>query len=287
MRRILSDFHEMGGKATQLTGGGEPLLYPHKEKMFDDIIHYGFDYALVTNGTLLTEDLAKRIAPKMSWARISIDAGRSGTYSDIRGVDERLYDKAIHSISLLRKYAENPQFRLGVGFVMNNENYMEVYDACVIAKEAGADNVRISAVFHKDGMKHFKKLTIQIGSKLAEKAEELNDETFKVYNLFDERIDNLRVGKQDYKFCGTKELLCVIGGNCDVYTCCSLAFHKKGKIGNLKEQSFKELWDSERKKKMFERFDASKVCNYMCLYESRNRFINQLLNKNVSHINFI
>ena len=56
---------------------------------------------------------------------------------------------------------------------------------------------------------------------------------------------------------------------------------------NLKDQSFKDLWSSRKKKNMFDNLDASKVCDYMCLYESRNKFINELLNKNPFHVNFI
>ncbi len=115
----------------------------------------------------------------------------------------------------------------------------------------------------------------------------MQDENFKIYNLFEERVRNLTVGKQDYTFCGTKEFLCVVGGDSSVYTCCSLAFNSKGYIGTLKEQTFKELWESEAKRKMFDKFDASQICNYMCLYETRNKFINKILDKNPIHKNFL
>ena len=283
---ILDDFAEMGGRACELTGGGEPLLYPHKELMFDKIIEHGFDYALVTNGTLLTEDFAKVIAPKMMWARVSIDAGSAETYEKIRQVKPHNLYKAFDAVRWLRKYSENPEFRLGVGFVVTNDNYKEIFEFCDKAKQSGADNVRISAIFHPDGIKYFNKETIELGSEYAKAAEKLNDDKFRIYNLFDERIANVELGKQDYKFCGTKEMLCVIGGNCDVYTCCSLAFNKRGLIGNLREQRFKELWDSEEKQEFFEKFDASKMCKFMCLYESRNRHINNLLEPPL-HANFL
>ena len=277
MLQLLDDFKGMGGKAIENTGGGSPLLYPYKKEMYERIIKHEFDHALVTNGTLLDEEFAAMITPTMTWARVSIDCATPKTYESMRRVNGNNIFKAWNAIKLLRKYSNNPQFKLGVGFVISNENYKEVYEGCKQAKEAGADNVRIGAVFHPDKLKYFNNKTIKIGKELSKKAEELNDKNFKVYNLFNERIHNLEIGKQDYKFCGTKELLCVVGGNCDVYTCCSLAFNKKGLIGNLKNKSFKELWNSEEKKRMFKNFDASKICNYMCLYESRNKYINKLL----------
>lgn len=286
MAQLLSDCNMMGIKAIEITGGGEPLLYPHKELMFQRIIDYGFDYGLVTNGTLLTDKLAKMAVPKMTWARVSIDAGSAKSYAKIRRVPESHFEKAFNSIRLLRKYAANPQFKLGVGFVVNNDNYTEIFDSCKKAKENGADNVRISAIFHPDGMSYFDEGVIEYAKGLAKLSETLTDETFKVYNLFDERIHNLEIGRQNYKYCGTKDVLCVIGGDCTVYTCCSLAFNKKGLIGSIKDQTFKQLWASDEKRKMFEEFDASKICTYGCLYENKNKFMNSLLSDPL-HVNFI
>jgi len=287
MLSLLKDFKEIGVKAIENTGGGESLLYPYKEIMYEKIIEYGFDYALVTNGTLLTEDLSKLIAPKMSWARISIDAGNEKTYSRTRNAPKSDFKIALNAISLLRKYAKNPQFKLGVGFVINNENYNEIYKACKIFKDMGADNVRISAVFHPQGIDYFNQKSINKGIHLSSLAEELNDESFTVYNLFNERILNLKHRIQDYEFCGTKEVLCVIGGDCNVYLCCSLAFNKRGLIGSIQNQSFKSLWDSKEKQKMFRDFNAKEKCKCFCLYEKRNKFFNELLFNKPYHINFI
>lgn len=286
MSMIMDDFKKMKGRATELTGGGEPLLYPHKEFMFEKILQHGFDYSLVSNGTLLTDELAREIAPKMTWGRISIDCGEDETYAKTRTAKLGDIDKALEAVRMLRKYAKHPEFKLGVGFVTNNKNFNEVYTGCKKAKEAGADNVRISVAFHPKGMAYFTNEMLTYGSMSAKNAEQLNDDSFHVYNLFDERVKNVELGKQDYKFCGTKEVLCVIGGNSEVYTCCSLAFNKAGLIGDLKEIGFKELWDSPGKHKFFEKLDASKVCKYMCLYEGRNRHMISLMTT-PTHVNFL
>ena len=287
MEKIIEDFQDMGGKAIEITGGGEPLMYRHFEEMAMKIIARDFDYSLVSNGVLLTEKMAQLVAPKMTWARISVDAGTPKTYAEIRACPEQHFYRAIKAVEYLKKYAENKQFRLGVGFVVTNENYQEIYLLCKRAQEAGADNVRISACFHPDGMAYFTNDTIEHGKEDAAKAAQLlNSDTFHVYNLFDERISNIQAAKQDYVFCGTKELLCVIGGDCNAYLCCSLAFNHRGLVGGVKD-GFKKLWDSRTKADHFSSFDASKRCPHMCLYEKRNKTINNLLRTDVPHINFI
>jgi MoaA/NifB/PqqE/SkfB family radical SAM enzyme len=285
MTQLLNDFYVMGGKAIEATGGGEPLMYPYFDDMINLIHQYEFDYSLVTNGVLLTEARAQFIAPNMMWARVSIDAGSEETYRRIRHARPYDFIKALKAIANLRHYAKHPQFKLGAGFVVTNDNFYEIVDMCKLVKDAGADNVRISAVFHPLGKDYFNKDTIGIGMRLSREAEGLNDKNFHVYNLFDERINNLKAPTQDYQFCGTKELLCVIGGDCNVYYCCSLAFNKHGLIGNLKKQSFKHLWDSLSKKEQFAGLDARKCP--VCLYELRNKRINELLKKDIPHVNFI
>jgi hypothetical protein len=68
--------------------------------------------------------------------------------------------------------------------------------------------------------------------------------------------------------------------------CCSLAFNNKGLIGSIKDKSFKDLWLSNEKEDLFKNFDAQKTCNCHCLYEYKNKFINQLIEKPL-HINYI
>ena len=288
MLQIMDDAKEMGVKAFEVTGGGEPLLYKHREIMFDKMIEYEFDIALVTNGTALSEALAKQIGEHLTWCRVSIDSGSAETYSLVRDVDKKQFYKALRAIALLREYCTKEGASVGAGFVVNNENYEEIYDAVKLVKEAGAMNIRIASAYTGTGVDFYNEGVIGKASELARLAkEELEEEDFTVYNLFNERIGNLHSLVQDYSFCGTKELLCVIGGDQNVYTCCSLAFNKNGLIGSIKDQSFKELYDSVAKERFYDRHDPRRQCRIPCLYEKRNHFINYALEENPSHINFI
>lgn len=288
MLQILDDAKEMGVKAFEVTGGGEPLIYKHREIMFKKMIEYEFDIALVTNGTALTEKLAQQIGDHLTWCRVSIDSGSAETYSLVREVDKKQFYMALKAITLLRKYCTKKDVAVGAGFVVNNENYKEIYDFVEIVKEAGAMNVRISSAYTGQGVDFYNEGVIREASEIALRAQkELQDDDFKVYNLFNERIGNLVSKTQDYSFCGTKEILCVIGGDQNVYTCCSLAFNKEGLIGSIENQSFKELYDSVAKERFFDRHDPRRNCQIPCLYEKRNHFMNYAIDDEPSHVNFI
>lgn len=287
LERTLADFKDMGGKAIEITGGGEPLLYRHSKDMFKIINEHELEYALITNGVLITEKLAELMAPNMTWARISIDAGNPETYSKIRRAPKEHFFRALEGIILLKRYSQKEDFKLGIGFVINNDNYKEIYDLCELAREHGADNVRLSTIFHPDNMQYFDKDVVQRSKDIIERCKNLNDENFKVYNNFNDRISNIIKPFQDYNYCGMKDIVCVVGGDSKVYTCCTLAFHRNGEVGNLKDTSLKELWDSSERVKMYSEFNPRVKCRIKCLHESKNRFINDILFNDPLHRNFI
>ena len=42
------------------------------------------------------------------------------------------------------------------------------------------------------------------------------------------------------------------------------------KVGDVRTQSFKEVWDGTQRQQVMERLDASKDCNFHCLRHSTN-----------------
>src|SRR5215831_15537667 len=73
---ILDDCEEIGVKAIQLTGGGEPTVYPRFQEVTEEIGKRGIQWSLVTNGVLAK----KWDFSKASWIRVSLDAATSATY---------------------------------------------------------------------------------------------------------------------------------------------------------------------------------------------------------------
>jgi MoaA/NifB/PqqE/SkfB family radical SAM enzyme len=295
----LREARAMGTKAIELTGGGEPLLYPMLEPLLDLIGELGFDLGIVTNGTAMHPALARKIGeiPGWKWARVSIDAGKTDTYEKTRTVGPTHWPRAWNAVRLFAEQrAGNPERRVGVGFVTDRENYNEVYDFCRLAKEAGADNVRLSLRFGPGGNDFYEPFMLDEAErqgKLA--AAELDCPTFMVNNLIGERRANQGAGKQDYEPCYSMRLICVIGGDACVYTCCTLAFAPEGKIGNLREKPFREIWSGEAGQKFFAEFKVRERCQCTCLYEVRNRNMIAMVAEPASapvgspppHVNFI
>jgi len=285
MKELLSEFSRMGIKAIEITGGGEPLAYPHIHNLLDTLSTLRIETALVTNGTLLKEHIVDLLYyTHLQWARVSIDAGNKENYCKIRRCPESHWDLAWRGVKRLVQHRDHQA--IGVGFVVTDQNYMDIYELCGRAKDSGVDNVRISVAFTSKGADLLNQEEKAIAREQLHRCEELNCDQFQVVDLFDERINNLRfsANKQDYDYCGIKDLLCVIEGQGNVYTCCTLTGMKQGLIGNIMDMSLDELWG--QKKKWREEFDPRKRCQCTCLYEKRNQVILGLRNP-PDHINFI
>lgn len=272
MQSCLTCWQAMGVKAVELTGGGEPLIYPYVDVLFEDVATWGVDFALVTNGTALTPNRARNFGKtNWKWARVSIDAGNPLMYTKTRRVPESHWALAWKAVEALAGLKRDKEQRVGVGYVVDTENYDGVYDACRIAWGHGADNIRVALALTPHNLARFPAGAIEEAGRQAAKAKIDFEGKLQVNDLVSERAKNMASPAQDYHYCAVKEILCVVGGDMNVYTCCSLAFSPKGLIGSIQNQSFSDLWWSQETQAFFAEHDAVKVCNVPCLYEVRNK----------------
>lgn len=277
---IVDDFVAMDVKAVQFTGGGEPTLHPRHHDAFKYALDSGREISLVTHGVLLKPETIRTLT-RATWVRVSLDAGTPKTYASVRRVAESQFHKATDNIRAL--CAAKTSTVIGVGFVVTKDNWKEVVQAAELAKELGADNMRISAVFQPDGADYFKGF-YEAAATQCKIAESVSDEQFRVVNMFGNRLDDLSLGSPDYPRCGYMQWTTYIGGDLNVYRCCTTSYNSQGLIGSLKNQRFAELWNSQAKQDDFNRFDA-RTCD-RCMFNSHNRAI-EYATAPAQHANFV
>lgn len=281
---------DMGIPAIQVTGGGEPLVYKDKENgktaidMFNAIVDRNLELALVTNGQALNDEICQLLGEHSSWVRISIDAGNAETYSKIRGVSPKIYDRVIENIKTLVKYRKYTI--IGIGFVVCKENKDQVLECAKLAKSLGVQNFRISANMTPEGFQYFHGW-LEETQELCKEAEKLSDDNFHVFNLFGTRVQDNFEEIQDYNICYAQEFNTYLGPNLSLYRCCVQSFNNMGFIGSIKDQSLKELWNSQEKFDKFDNHCPAKHCKHPCLAKNKNLFLEYLTKLNPKHINFI
>ena len=276
---IIADCHRLGTKAIQFTGGGEPTVHPNHEMLFQECMDRDMDLALVTNGVKLHGSLLRTLMGA-AWIRVSIDAGTAETYGSIRRVNPSVFNKVWENVSNLVSMRDNGLI-IGIGFVVTKENWQEVLLCTQKAKEAGVDNIRISAIFQSEGIDYFDGW-LHEAADLCHKASEESTPEFRVFNNFSSRVDDLLQESPDYEFCGLQNVQTYIGGDLNLYRCCVTSYNPRGLIGSLKNQTFYELWHSKELNKGFDARGCPR-----CMYNDKNRTILYAINSEAMHRNFV
>ena len=280
---IIKDCSEMGIKSIEFTGGGEPTVHPDHVAIFNSVLDAGMHLGLITNGVIFRKDFEDTIL-KSTWCRFSLDAGSAKTYSQVREVPEKMFEKVLNNIKKLsdKKKEIDSKTTLGVSFIVTDQNYPEIYSAAKIASELGVDYFRVGYYRTDEG---FTAGDFEESKTLINKSiEDFSRKDFNVMDRYTTSSKNMD-GPPDYKFCGYQQVSTWIAADYNVYRCCVTSYDEHGLIGSLKNQSFKELWNSKEKRKKFDDFNA-KSC-VQCIYNDKNRAINYLLEKNPKHVNFM
>lgn len=276
VEKILDDCVEMGVKAVQFTGGGEPTVHPNIVDFLVGAQRRGLKTALVTNGLLLhAKPGLLEAAVNCQWVRISIDAASPEVFGQVRpGLGgprgEQLF-VALKNLAALRRLREErgADCTIGAGFVVQKENWHEMLEAARLYRDAGADNVRFSGLFTTEREAYF--------AGWREEAEALERTTselvheppvFSVFARFHEKVDDLMARPTDPD-CYYQQLTTYIGGDGNLYRCCVQAYNLRGLIGSVRAAGgLRNLWDSIAKQDNFDRFDA-RSCSF-CQFVDRN-----------------
>lgn len=275
-KEILLDCARLGVGAVEFTGGGEPTVHPDCFELIAYAQALGLETGLVTNGVKLAEHPA---IEKLTWLRISLDAGTPETYERIRR--SKAWPKVMASLWRVGRLPEPPKGPLvGVGFVVTRENYRELRAAAEIVKGAGIPYLRVSAMFSTGGALYYAGVEEEIDAQ-RKAAKQLEDGTFRVVDFFDDRIGDLRQAKPDYQFCGYQQFVVYIGGDLKVYTCCTNAYTPHGEIGDLRETSFIDWFEKTRRYD----FDA-RGCHH-CQFNEKNRVIAYMVQQRPKHVSFV
>lgn len=284
---ILDDCAELGVKAIQLTGGGEPSVHPFYVQVLQAIRARGLDLAVVSNGVVVKPDAVPHLL-RATWLRFSLDAGTAETYTLIRRAPHAHYERVLSNIEDLTARralsSVGPKPTIGVGFVVTADNYREIAQAAKKVRELGVDNLRVSALFTQDDEAYHAPIHEAVREEIA-RAKAFETEYFQVVDLYGDRLSDLRQHSPDYSTCGIMQLNTYIGGDLNVYRCCTTAYNDQGLIGSLQGQRFIELWRSQKKELDFARFDA-RTCT-RCMFNGKNRFINYATSRYPEHVNYI
>lgn len=263
---------------------GEPLI---AGKVLLEAINYlsnhGIETGIFTNGILITKDTYETLL-KMNYILISLDAGTKETYSKLKAPDKKedFFGRVIENIMHLNneKIKANSKLEINVGFVINEYNYMEVFNAAEILKKIGVRYLRIKTdIANKLNIKSEQ---ISIINKQIERIKnELEDDTFGIVLLH--RIGNEKDKKRNFNKCYINRLMSAVSADGKMYACNYHPSINGIVFGDVVENDFSYVWENAN-------FDVNVCaeCPSTCdPFKNRaNNLINALINSNDNIVNF-
>jgi sulfatase maturation enzyme AslB (radical SAM superfamily) len=264
-------------RAVILIGGGEPLLHRSIPEIIDVLSGAGIELGLVTNGTQIGRHL-DRLADKLSWVRVSVDAGSAETYDLFRPSRRKtsVFPLIIENMSRL---AERKRGRLGYSFLLmqrldpdgrvRESNYHEVYQAGELAKRIGCDYFEVKAMLdeHHYTVNQAAEHVAMVEDQLAQ-LRPLEDDTFHI--LYSSNWSAVRRGSdpvepKEYARCAVTELRTTVTPN-GVFACPYHRGNPKARLGDVASTPFAKMWAEADTSVIDPRTD----CQFVCARHSTN-----------------
>ncbi len=290
LTRLIDDLVRLGSKSVVLKGGGEPTLHKQFNAMMRKVADAGLALGVITNGTMPWPDTPRILLETAEWVRISLDAATAQTHRLIHG--SRDFQRIVRNLSFL---TENTRRTLvGLNFVAEPRNHREIYDYAKLGRSLGVAYVAIRCVF--DPTVQLEQAVRGEMRRQIEAAKSLTDESFRVLagDFSDTHLDAGPDQPFPYRRCLGPNLVGIIGGDGTVFACCFLRGNPDFSLGNVHEQSFDEIWGSDRRREVMQRADRGE-CGRVCmgiggLSASRYHLYNELLDyltlENKAHADF-
>ena len=289
--RYMRDAGEIGIRSMALIGEGEPLLNPN---VYDAIVEgkkAGVDMALGTNGILFDTGIkGEESLEYLSWIRFNISAATDEAYRKIhRSKDfETAVEKIKFCVNIKRK--KNLDITIGLQMVLTPNNVYQAVPLAKLGKNIGvdyfvikqcSDSVESALGVHKklDEYKDFKDIL--------QEAESISSDG---YNVIVKWKKVMNEGERNYEQCLGVPFLLYSSGNGRLYPC-GMFFdiqEEKYRMGDLVNQSFKEIYESDRYWEVVKKVKEIDVrkCYSNCRTHCINEFVWKLKHP-PEHVNFV
>jgi len=277
--RLMEELREAGVDSVEFCGGGEPTLYPHLNEAVLYGRRLGFSIGLLTNGSNLRGQLAQTVAKELSYVRVSLDAATAKTYALVKRPKSADFDDITGSIKnlarLRRRYKS--QLLISIKFLASKTNANDLPAVFGLAKHLQVDSLQFKAL---------RQSADALSSRQQQQAEKQIQSLRKSY-------PGLKVLGGLNKLtapcrCWLTPLQTMIDANGDVFLCCYY-LHRRSRhcIGNIKKQSFREIWEAPRHRRAVNAIRPPECNLFDCRFINYMKILEPLLNDARHQTDFI
>lgn len=264
-KNVISQLAEGGLKGISFTGGGEPFCNSDTPEVIQWAKRCGLDVVIVTNGSFLNKGICEVIIENCIGISISLDAGSPETFTKMHGRESDHFFEILENIRRLVETKKDlgGECRVGVAILTCDATMEEMYLATATAKDLGVDYIQFRPLMIHRGGKfeyHWADVSGEIETclTLAEKGK---------FDVLFSRDKYRYIGQpnsgRNYIKCFGHQFAGAIGADGRVYLCCHLRGYPMYILGDLHQESFQEIWNSERRQQAINSIDF-KNCVPLC-----------------------
>jgi radical SAM protein with 4Fe4S-binding SPASM domain len=247
-----------------LQGLGEPLLSPHLLDMVGHAAGRGIEVGFNSNGTLLTRPIAERlVAAGLAWLHVSLDGATAATYEEVRhGTDFRArpgqFERVLANLrGLVAARGGGARPRIQLVFVAMRRNVEELPALVELAADVGVDSIWVQNLSHDFGdtgsSEAYGPMRDYVGEEAlfgehAERAEELFGTALQRADALGielrlPRLEEPGPRDGDARGCSWPWDSAYVTHRGEVQPCCMVMGSDRATLGNLRDDSFDEIWD--------------------------------------------
>jgi len=293
LKNSLTNMAEKGVKSVMFAGEGEPLLFKGLDLIVEHCSKVGIDTSLTTNFVPLNKKNIERCMENCSWIKVSLNAGTAKTYAEIHQTKEKDFERVMNNLRYALEYKKKNNLKCTVGIqtLLLPENKDEIELLAQQCKDIGVDYLVVKPYSQHLFSETDKYANIDYSKMihLGEDLKKFNDENFHVVfraNTMQKYVEK----KQPYDKChSTPFFWGYIAADGKVFGCSAYLGEDKFCYGNIYNNTFEEIWESEERKKSYEYVKNEldiKNCRVNCRMDEVNRYLWKLKNPN-DHVNFI
>ncbi len=242
IKKFLDQFMEFADESALLTiTGGESLLVQEKAlEVAEHAKKIGIKtVAIITNGTLVTKEFAKKAKKLNLKIMVSLDGANEKEHDYLRGIGS--FKRTINGIKIL----VDEGLEVMTNYMVHKDNFESLKDYYDLALTLKVDMARFISLKRMGGGKDKKSLKVVPIDKLLKSTYELFQDHPEYSKLTGVDLVSIFAGqcKLSVKrgWCGTGKTIMLLDADGSVYPCPGHIL-PEFKAGNIRERSFSEIW---------------------------------------------
>ncbi len=270
--------------AIEITGGGEPTLWPAFDRLVQNLQSAKREIGLVTNGSNLSDERIELLAKACTWIRVSMDSSNEVTHMQVHRTANRDFNRRFENI---KKIAEKKKksLILGISFIITPENIEDIPEAIDLWSHiSGVNHLRFSWMYDMGGHAGLSDRRIKETKEILDEA--IPKHQREDFHIFYEknRLESYTQPNTDFKTCYIQRFVWAIGADCKVYPCCIMKYHPDFAYADIREMTLAQIVNDMSTMQMMDSL-VPKAC-FPCWLRSRNKAIANAVERPMHH-NFI